>query len=106
MMRRAKALEPVTLVRSPTLTNSDWSSITKGSRPDSFMVGSTVGITRGAMSFTISAIALMCSGVVPQQPPAILTKPLSAKSFSSEEVTSGVSSKPVSLIGFGKPAFG
>ncbi|MNN37888.1 hypothetical protein D3C81_1518560 [compost metagenome] len=31
---RAKALEPVTLVRSPTLTNSVSSSMVKGSRPD------------------------------------------------------------------------
>ncbi len=36
---RAKALEPVTLVRSPTLTNSVPSPMVTGSRPDSFMGG-------------------------------------------------------------------
>ncbi len=34
---RAKALEPVTLVRSPTLTNSVPSPMKTGSRPESFM---------------------------------------------------------------------
>ncbi len=34
---RAKALEPVTLVRSPMLTNSDPPSTVTGSRPDSIM---------------------------------------------------------------------
>jgi hypothetical protein len=53
-----------------------------------------------------AAIARMWSGVVPQQPPAILTKPATANSLSRAEVISGVSSKPVSLIGLGRPAFG
>ncbi len=53
-----------------------------------------------------AAIAAMCSGVVPQQPPAMLTKPDSANERSRLEVTSGVSSNPVSAIGFGRPAFG
>ncbi len=35
---------------------------------------------RGGTSFTASAIARMCSGVVPQQPPTMLTKPLRANS--------------------------
>ncbi len=48
----------------------------------------------------------MCSGVVPQHPPARLTKPARANSASSAEVISGVSSNPVSDIGFGRPAFG
>ena len=51
-------------------------------------------------------MAAMCSGVVPQQPPRIFTKPSAANSRSSREVTSGVSSKPVSLIGLGpSPVF-
>ena len=33
-MSRANALEPLTLVRSPTFTNSEFSSILKGSSPD------------------------------------------------------------------------
>ena len=44
--------------------------------------------------------------MVPQHPPAKFTNPACANSFSKLDVTSGVSSKPVSLIGFGKPAFG
>ena len=55
---------------------------------------------------TLAAIAAMCSGVVPQQPPTMLRKPLFAKSSISAAVTGGVSSKPVSLIGLGRPAFG
>src|SRR6185369_16211867 len=61
---------------------------------------------RGRYLPTRSAIMAMCSGVVPQQPPAMLRKPDFANSSSSPEVISGVSSKPVSLIGLGSPAFG
>jgi hypothetical protein len=61
---------------------------------------------RGRYLPTRSAIRAMCSGVVPQQPPAMLRKPARANSSSSPEVISGVSSKPVSLIGLGRPAFG
>ena len=103
---RAKALEPVTLVRSPTLTNSESASTLKGSRPDSRIAGGRCGLARGAMPSMARAIAAMWSGVVPQQPPATLTKPACANSFSSAAVISGVSSKPVSDIGFGRPAFG
>ncbi|MNC87959.1 hypothetical protein D3C83_37370 [compost metagenome] len=77
-----------------------------GSSPDSRSLWSGAGILRGGSVFTARAMAPICSGVVPQQPPAMLTKPASANSFSSDEVMSGVSSKPVSLIGLGKPALG
>ncbi len=103
---RAKALEPVTLVRSPTLTNSELSSMVNGSRPDRRWATGTTGTVRGALSASRAAIAWMCSGVVPQQPPATLTKPLSANSRSRAEVSAGSSSKPVSLIGLGRPALG
>ena len=103
---RAKALLPVTLVRSPTFTNSELSSIVKGSKPDNRVATSMTGTTRGATSFNASAIALMCGGVVPQQPPAILIKPLVANSLTKPEVSAGFSSKPVSLIGLGRPALG
>ncbi|MNS11741.1 hypothetical protein D3C72_432880 [compost metagenome] len=56
------------------------------------------------MSFTALAIARIWSGVVPQQPPVILIKPLSANSFKKAAVCSGVSS--YSPKAFGKPAFG
>jgi hypothetical protein len=103
---RANALEPVTLVRSPTLTNRLSSPILTGSRPDSFIAGSGAGSARGGSVATACAMAPMWSGVVPQQPPAMLTKPACANSLSNAEVMSGVSSKPVSLIGLGRPAFG
>ncbi len=38
-IRRANAFEPVTLVRSPMLTNSASAPIRTGSRPDSFIGG-------------------------------------------------------------------
>ncbi len=103
---RAKAFDPVTLVRSPTFTNSDDSSMVKGSRPDRRIATGTSGTWRGAWVSRIFAIAAMCSGVVPQQPPAMLMKPASANSRSRAEVSAGSSSKPVSLIGLGRPAFG
>ena len=40
-IRRANAFEPVTLVRSPMLTNSEPSPISTGSRPDSRIGGGT-----------------------------------------------------------------
>ena len=103
---RANAFEPVTLVRSPTLTNSESASTVNGSRPDRRSATGTCGGTRGGVSASSAAIAAMCSGVVPQQPPAMLMKPASANSRSSAEVSAGSSSKPVSLIGLGRPAFG
>ena len=48
----------------------------------------------GAMPRTASAIALMCGGVVPQQPPTILRKPASAHSRSCGASVSGVSGNP------------
>ncbi|MCY1309892.1 hypothetical protein D9M70_600330 [compost metagenome] len=103
---RANAFEPVTLVRSPTLTNSESSSMVNGSRPDRRCATFTSGSARGVVSSSSAAMAAMWSGVVPQQPPATLMKPASANSRSRAEVSAGSSSKPVSLIGLGRPAFG
>ena len=47
---------------------------------------------RGGNDCTAAAIARMCAGVVPQQPPTTLTKPLRAKSSISRAVSAGVSS--------------
>ena len=53
-------------------------------------------------SLTRLAIALICAGVVPQQPPMILTIPFSIKGLILEAIVSGVSSySPISL---GSPA--
>ena len=50
IIMRAKALLPVTLVRSPTLTNNELSSTVKGSRPDNLSVCAKTGTGLGATS--------------------------------------------------------
>src|SRR5690606_35282941 len=50
------------------------------------------GIFRGGLPATASAMARICSGVVPQHPPTILTRPASAHSRRGLAVSSGVSS--------------
>ncbi|KAG1414244.1 hypothetical protein G6F57_023840 [Rhizopus arrhizus] len=64
------------------------------------------GTTRGVSAATLSAMARMWSGVVPQQPPDMFTSPARANSSSNADVSAGVSSKPVSAIGLGRPALG
>ena len=76
----------------------------KGSSPDSRSVGLSSGTWRGGMPATASAIALMCAGVVPQQPPTMFTIPLCAHSRSCVLITSGPSS--YSPSSFGSPALG
>ncbi len=91
-IRRLNLAEPVTLARSPTLTNSESSPTLNGSSPDRRSFFSMAGILRGGTSFSASAIALICAGEVPQQPPAILRKPLVANSLTRRAVFSGSSS--------------
>ena len=50
------------------------------------------GIVRGGRPATACAIAAICSGEVPQQPPTRFSKPLSANSRSTPAMSSGVSS--------------
>ena len=64
----------------------------RGSSPESLRIGSRCGGTRGGMPSTASATAEMCAGVVPQQPPTMLTKPLAANSPSTDDVSTGPSS--------------
>ena len=87
-----KRAEPVTLVRSPTLTKGMSGDSVKGSRPDRRIIGGMVGRARGALPRTASAMARMCSGVEPQQPPTTLTRPSSAKPAIWAAIISGVSS--------------
>ena len=75
-----------------------------GSSPDKRRRFSISGGTRGVNGATMSAMALMCSGVVPQQPPVILSQPLVAHSRMNAAVSDGNSS--YSAIAFGRPAFG
>ena len=51
-------------------------------------------------------MAAMCSGVLPQQPPAMLHRWLSANSPMKRAMSFGSRSKPVGVRGFGRPAFG
>src|SRR5919112_6270154 len=72
--------------------------------PDAGLIQLRAGSGRGASPSAARAIALMWSGIVPQQPPRMLTKPLAAKSCSNAPVSSGVSS--YSPNAFGSPALG
>ena len=96
--------EPVTLVRSPTLTKGISLVSVKGSSPESRISGAMSGTTRGGMSRTASAIARMCSGVEPQQPPTTFSSPSSAKPRSCAAIASGLWSYCPNS--FGRPAFG
>src|SRR5258708_6620388 len=125
--------EPVTLVRSPIMVKLESGRIVSGSKPENWVFGvwrsafgvggSAFGVGgsdlsdrtdrklsdgswRGATPFTDSAIARICSGVVPQQPPTMFSQPLAAHSFNWGESDSGVSGKPVSESASGRPAFG
>ena len=75
-----------------------------GSKPLKRHAGGICGSGRGAESRTAAASAAMCAGVVPQQPPTMLTKPLAANSPSTAAVAAGDSS--YSPNAFGSPAFG
>ena len=92
-MRRNRA-EPVTFVRSPISTKPVSGPISNVSRPLERWIVCRVGTNwvRGSSPRTASAIACVCSGVEPQQEPAMFRKPSWANSRSSVEVTSGVSS--------------
>jgi hypothetical protein len=61
---------------------------------------------RGAAPRTASAMARMCSGVVPQQPPTMLSQPFFAHSPMIGAMSLGVAGKPVGSRGSGSPAFG
>src|SRR5262249_15640910 len=61
-------------------------------------------LARGRSPSTPLAIAAMCSGVVPQHPPTMVTKALVANSRRYDPVWSGCSS--YSPNAFGRPAFG
>ena len=92
------------LVRSPTLMNSELRSMVKGSRPDRRQALGISGITRGGYLLTASAIAWICAGVVPQQPPTMFKKPEAANSSTTTAISAGVSS--YSPKAFGRPALG
>jgi hypothetical protein len=83
-----KRAEPVTLVRSPIIWKFESPRIGSVSRPEKKVVrargsASGAGSGRGRTLATDSAIARMWAGVVPQQPPTMLTRPLVANSPTS-----------------------
>ena len=80
------------------------SVIVKGSRPESRIAGASSPNVRGSLPSAALAIAAMCSGVVPQQPPTRLTSPASADSAMIAAVSSGASSYSPNALG--RPAFG
>ena len=67
-------------VRSPTITKFVSGVIANGSRPLKLGARRRSGTRRGGTPSTAAAIARMCSGVVPQQPPTTFTSPSRAKS--------------------------
>ena len=91
-------------VRSPTLTKRLDSSMTTGSRPDRRSATGTSAGSRGVPPEAASAIAAMWSGVVPQQPPTMLTRPAEANSPTTRDIWSGVSSYSPKALG--RPALG
>jgi hypothetical protein len=101
--RRNRAL-PVMLVRSPTLTNSESSVMLSGSSPERRRAGAISVGTCGALPSTALLNMAMWSGVVPQQPPTMLTSPLPANSSMIVDIWSGVSSYSPNALG--SPALG
>src|SRR5690606_14897886 len=73
-------------------------------RQDAHAACSSRGCWRGACACTAAAIASICAGVVPQQPPTRLSSPARAKSPSTRAMSSGVSSYPPNALG--RPALG
>ena len=123
----ANFLDPATLVLSPTLVKLFLrTSIVTASRPLTFRTlsgkpavfpddhGFFAGLSgfwtvfpdkvRGLRGLTASAMAFMWAGVVPQQPPTMLTRPRTAISLTCAAISSGLWSYPP--ISLGRPAFG
>ena len=103
-IRRLNLAEPVTLARSPTLTNKDASPILNASSPESRHSNDISGIFLGVIPSIVSAMALIWSGVEPQHPPKILTKPDEAHSPTCSLIVGA--SRSYSPNSFGKPALG
>mmetsp|Transcript_5226 Transcript_5226/g.15529 ORF Transcript_5226/g.15529 Transcript_5226/m.15529 type:complete len:203 (+) Transcript_5226:2752-3360(+) len=92
MMSFLNLMEPARLQRSPRLRKPNLlRSTSTASRPEMIMRGSAgaSGFCRGLVSLTALASAAMWSGVVPQQPPSMLTRPRSANCFTSVAKASG-----------------
>ena len=86
LIRRRNFLLPATLHLSPTFMNIPL--FQKASMPDSQGVCSE-GISRGEAPSTTCAMAAICSGVVPQQPPSIFTSLFSMKGLTALAIVAG-----------------
>ena len=89
---------------APTFTNRLLSSMFSGSSPDRRHLATAAGRWRGLRPRTPAAISRMCSGVVPQQPPTMLTSPDSPNSRRISAVSAAPSSYSPKALG--RPAFG
>ena len=91
-MSLAKRRDPVTLVRSPTFTNSESGVMVSGSRPDSCVYRGSLGTLRGVRPAAAAAMARMWAGVVPQQPPTKFSDSVSISCDRMPAVSGGSSS--------------
>ena len=93
-MSLANFLEPATFVLSPTLVKLlCLRSTVTASSPLTFRCLPSVKMpffADGRMSRTAPVMALICSGVVPQHPPTMLTRPFSAISLICAAISSGL----------------
>ena len=91
-------------MRSPIITKPVSGPISNGSSPLNRGAGRLFGTCLGDSPWDRATMALVCSGVVPQQPPTRFTRPSRANSCRYLLVSSGSSScEPNS---FGRPALG
>ena len=103
-MRRRNLRLPATLHRSPMLRKLRSADTSSGSSPARVSDCDDWGMARGDAFAAISAMAEICSGVVPQHPPTMFRLPDESIPLSFDCISSGVSSySPISL---GKPALG
>ena len=101
LISRANLADPVTFVRSPIIWKLLSGRIVSVSSPancvyvslaSAVVVSGAEAVRRTCRPFTPSIAAptaLIWSGVVPQQPPSMLTRPLVAKSRSRSPVSAG-----------------
>ena len=75
----ANFIDPATFVRSPILMKFVSGRITSGSRPASAVICLFSGTALGLCPAAREAMILIWSGVVPQQPPMMLTQPFCRK---------------------------
>mmetsp|Transcript_30668 Transcript_30668/g.77283 ORF Transcript_30668/g.77283 Transcript_30668/m.77283 type:complete len:203 (-) Transcript_30668:900-1508(-) len=111
MMVFLKRIEPATLQRSPMFWNTESSLTTMSSSPERRMKFSAAGRPPqpggrrvGVRSETASAMHLMWSGVVPQHPPIMLTRPSMAHWRRTGAICSPLRSYPPMALG--RPALG